>query len=116
MLVFLDENVPAELASEFRVAGHEVVHIEDLGMKGTTNGALLSFVSARFDVFVTADTSLEFQQRLDRFNVAIILLHPVRKTVDQLRDLIPAALAAMPAAPRHRVTRICPEGAPPARR
>ncbi len=113
MRIFLDEDVPNELSPDFRAGGHEVVHIDDVQKKGTKNGALLAFISGKFDVLVTADTNLEFQQNLPKFDISVILLHPVRKTVEQLRSLIPAALAAMPTAPRHEVTRIRPEEARP---
>jgi len=109
--IFVDENVPKELSSDLRVGGHEVVHIEDVQMKRTTNGALLDLVSGKFDVLVTADANLEFQQNLPKFDIAVVLLDPVRKTVEQLRALIPAALAAIPTASKHEVTKIRPEGA-----
>ena len=113
MRIFIDEDVPRELSADFRAGGHEVVHVEDVGMKGTKNGALLSYVSGTFDVLVTADSNLEFQQHLPRYDVAVVLLDPRLKTVSQLRDLVPAALAAIPIAPKHQVTPIRPEVARP---
>jgi len=60
MRIFLDGNVPRELAPDFRAGGHEVTHVEDVGLKGTKNGELLSYFSGRADVLVTADTNLGF--------------------------------------------------------
>jgi predicted nuclease of predicted toxin-antitoxin system len=64
MRILLDENVPRELAPDFRAGGHEVVHVEDVGLKGTKNGELLSYASGTADVLVTADANLGFQQHL----------------------------------------------------
>jgi predicted nuclease of predicted toxin-antitoxin system len=113
MRIFLDEDVPRELSADFRAGGHEVVHVEDVGMKGAKNGALLSYISGKFDVLVTADTNLGFQQHLPNHAVAVVLLHPALKTVQQLRALIPAALAVIPSAPIHRVTPVLPSNAQP---
>jgi predicted nuclease of predicted toxin-antitoxin system len=108
MKLILDEDLPHELISAFRDAGHEVVHVEDLGWKGIKNGDLLGRISGTYDVLVTSDSNMPHQQNLGRFDVAIVQLHPRLKVIAQLLPLVPAALEAIPSAPKRAVTIIEP--------
>jgi hypothetical protein len=80
--------------------------VEDIGLKGQKNGALLSALSGTCDIFVTGDTNLEHQQNLATYDLAIVLIHPLRLVIDQITPLIPAAVAAFPTARKHAVTTI----------
>lgn len=51
-----------------------IVSVQDMGWAGVKNGKLLSLVSAEFDVFITSDKNLRFQQNLAEVDIAIILL------------------------------------------
>ena len=61
MKVLLDECVPRKLRRES-------------GWSGLKNGELLALAEAEFDVFLTVDQNLIFQQNLQRFNIGIILM------------------------------------------
>lgn len=104
MRIVIDEDIPRELTLLFGAAGHTVVHVEDLGLKGMRNGDLLAAISETADVFVTGDTNLGHQQNLRRFDVAIILIHPQLLVIDRIRELIPAAIEAYATARKHAVT------------
>jgi hypothetical protein len=56
----------------------EVRTVADQGWVGISNGQLLSRAAAEFDVFVTVDRNLPFQQHLPNFDIAVILLGPKR--------------------------------------
>ena len=71
MRIFIDENVPSELAPLFRVDGHTVVHVEDRGRKGTRNGDLLRLVAHEFDVFLTAEANPRVQRPLRDDDLAV---------------------------------------------
>jgi hypothetical protein len=62
--VLLDECVDARLARE--IMGHEVWTVLRMGWAGVTDGVLLSRAAASFDVLVTTDQNMEFQQDLQR--------------------------------------------------
>ena len=62
MRILLDESLPIELRSE--IAGHEVRYVREMGWSGLKNGELLMQAAALFDVVVTADQNLEYQQNL----------------------------------------------------
>ncbi len=65
MRVLLDEQLPRHLARELR--GHDVSTVQQEGWAGLKNGELLRRAAdAVFDVFVTADRNLEFQQNLSQ--------------------------------------------------
>ena len=80
--VLLDECVDRGLVSE--ITGHDVKTAPDVGWASLKNGELLSRALAEFDVFVTTDQNLMFQQNLPKFDIAVIVL--AGKT-NRLRDL-----------------------------
>jgi predicted nuclease of predicted toxin-antitoxin system len=106
MRIAIDEDIPNELTPLFRGPGLVVEHVEDLGFKGKKNGELLTLLSGTYDVLVTGDTNLEHQQNLQNFAIAVVVIHPRRLVVDQIKPLIPQAVAAFAAATKHAVTTI----------
>lgn len=106
MRIVVDEDIPKELTPLFGGPGDVVEHVEDIGLKGKKNGALLATLSGNCDVLVTGDTNLGHQQDLRKFDLAVVLIHPQRLVVEQIRSLIPLAVAAFPTARRHAVTTI----------
>ena len=66
MRVLLDENVDRSLRSQFD-AGMEVLTVDECGWKGKKNGDLLRAAQVEFDVLVTMDRNLEYQQNLKAF-------------------------------------------------
>jgi hypothetical protein len=56
------------------IANHEVRTVTESGWSGVKNGELLALAEAEFDVFLTVDQNLIFQQNLQRFNIGIILM------------------------------------------
>ena len=53
------------------------------------NGELLRRAEKEFDVWVTADRNIEYQQNLSRFDIAIIVLIAPRNQLEYLLPLIP---------------------------
>jgi len=67
-----------------------------MGWSSIKNGELLRLVSKEFDVFVTVDRNLSFQQNVKALPIAVIVL---RTRTNRLSDLLPAMpelLAAIP--------------------
>ena len=87
MRIVLDENLPRPMARFFGPE-HQVVTVQELGLAGTLNGALLSCLEDNHDVFVTADKNLRYQQNLKARRLAIVELPtnrlPVLKTIAAL--------------------------------
>ena len=102
MRVLLDECVDRRLAAD--IQGHDVKTVPEAGWAALKNGDLLSRARLEFDVFVTTDRNLPFQQDLSRFSIAIIVLRARSNRVIDLRRLVPELLAGLPVARRGAVT------------
>ena len=59
------------------------------------NGELLSLASTHFDVFVTVDRNLTFQQNLSSYSIAVLVLRAKTNRLADLRPLVPMLLAAL---------------------
>ncbi|PYS90679.1 MAG: hypothetical protein DMF62_04415 [Acidobacteria bacterium] len=93
MKLLLDECVTNDLIVDF--IGRDVSTIDDAGFKGLKNGKLLEAASVHFDVLVTVDQNLQFQQNIKNFDIAIVVLKARRVTLPFLRPLVPRALQAI---------------------
>ncbi len=93
MRILLDENLPADLAAE--LAGHEVSTVASVGWQGIKNSELLRRAQGRFEVLVTMDRNIEFQQNIPAFEVTILLLQEQSNRMVHLRPLVPAILTAL---------------------
>jgi hypothetical protein len=82
--IILDEGVPRKIARNF--PGHDVTTVPAEGRAAARNGKLLGLIErARFDVFVTADKNMEYQQAvLERRPFAVLLL-----STNHLPSIIP---------------------------
>ena len=104
MRVLLDECVPRALRE--RLPGHEVKTVAETGWAGAKNGELLRLAAQQFDVFLTVDRKLEYQQNLANAPIAVIVVHASSNDVVVLEPLMPLVLAAIPRAKRGQVTNI----------
>ena len=68
--IILDENIPHALKSA--LVGHFVTSVQEQGWGGIQNGQLMALLEGRFDVFITADKNLRYQQNLASRKIAII--------------------------------------------
>ena len=93
MKVLLDECVTRYLKRDF--TGHEVLTVEEAGFKGLKNGQLLQTASAQWDVLVTVDQNLEYQQNLRTLAIAVIVLKAKRSTYPMLKPLMPQVLITL---------------------
>ena len=105
MKVLLDENLPHALRHE--LPGHDVFTVRYMKWDGMKNGLLLSTAAAAvFDVLITMDSGVNYQQNLATLPLAVVILQALSNDIDDLRPLIPELLATLAALPRHSVTRI----------
>lgn len=104
MKVLLDECVDARLALSLKAL--HVRTVADQGWTGISNGKLLTLASTEFEVFVTVDRNLPFQQHLPKYEIAVILLLAKSNRIDDLTELVPNLLAVIPTAPKREITRV----------
>lgn len=85
--MLLDECVPRKLKRE--LAGHEVLTVTERGWSGVKNGKLLSLAESEFDVFLTVDQNLKFQQNLQAFGIGVLLMVARNNRLKTLLPLMP---------------------------
>ena len=90
MRIFLDECVDRRLARD--LIGHDVRTARDMGWTTIVNGRLLALAAEQFDVFVTVDRNLSFQQNLIAFSIAVVVLRAKTNRLADLRPLVPKLL------------------------
>ena len=95
MRVLFDENVDRRLKRFFDVE-HEVSTVASRGWKGKKNGELLNLAQGEFDVFLTRDQNIPYQQNLSRFDIAVVVLQARSNAYEDLAPLVEKASAALP--------------------
>jgi hypothetical protein len=103
--VLLDEQLPRQLARE--LTGHDVRTVRQQNWAGLKNGELLRRAADdQFDVLVTADQNLEFQQNLAGSRLGVIVLVASSNALEDLLPLVPKLLAAIPTTKPGTVVRV----------
>ena len=104
MRLLLDECTPRRLRRGF--PGHMVSTIEEAGLKGLKNGALLRAASLHFDVLVTVDKNIEYQQNLDTLPMTILILSVLNSRFQSIAPLLPKALESLGSLSGHKIIKI----------
>jgi len=95
MLILFDQSTPAPLRGHLKA--HIVTEARDRGWDRLTNGELLNAAEAAgFEVFLTADKNLRYQQNLAGRRIAVVVIgnaqwRVLRKYVDRVATAVDAA-------------------------
>ncbi|MFL5735244.1 MAG: DUF5615 family PIN-like protein [Chloroflexia bacterium] len=92
MRILLDECLPRLLKND--ITGHDVATVTQVGWSGISNGQLLSRAEGQFDVLLTVDCGIEYQQNIRGRQIALIVLDAPNK-LPALRLLIPGLLETL---------------------
>lgn len=95
MKILLDECIDRRLASEFP-SNYSIKTVPQMRWAGLKNGQLLRQAETEFDVFITVDRNLAFQQNLPQFEIAVLVLHTVSNRLKDLKLLMPKILNTLP--------------------
>lgn len=94
MKLLLDECVPRRLKRDF--LQHEVSTVIEAGFQGLKNGRLLqSAANIGFEVLITVDQNIIYQQNLKTLPLAVLILIAPRNKYELLAPLVPQALTAL---------------------
>lgn len=105
MRVLLDEDLPVGLTRH--LSPHQAEHVSDRGWKGVSNGELLrAAVAAGFDVLLTGDAHLPYQQDLSQHDIAVVEIRAGRLVLARLIPLAPEIVAAIESAPRRALSTV----------
>lgn len=75
-----------------------------MGWAGTKNGQLLTLAETEFDVFITIDRNLLFQQNLPQFDIAVIVLQAPSNRLAELKPLVSLVLVILSIAAKGQAT------------
>lgn len=105
MRILIDECLNWRLSRA--LTGHYAVSAQKMGWSGIKNGKLLALaVENGFDVFLTGDRNLSFQQNLTEVSIAIIVLEADGIQLQHTLPLLPKVLALLPKLKPATVTRV----------
>ena len=105
MRVLLDEQLPRRLVRE--LTGHDVRTVQQQGWAGFQNGEILRRAADEgFQVFLTGDRNLQFQQNLVRARIGVVILVAPSNKIEDLLPLVPRALEAINASKPGQLERV----------
>jgi len=93
MKILFDACCPRPLRKH--LTDHEVTTAQEIGWAGLQNGELLKQAEDRFDVLMSTDSNIEYQQQLPSYNIALIVLRSVTGKVAELAELMPDCVEAL---------------------
>ena len=89
MKLLLDENLPVKLKYRFIEKGFSAFTVKDMNWLGKQNGELLQlFIKEGFDVFITTDNNLSFQQNFRDYPVQVLVIIAPDNTYSTLFNLL----------------------------
>ena len=103
MRILLDESVPWRLGRH--LTGHSFTSVQKHGWASIKNGKLLALAAGEFDVLLTADKGMEYQQNPGTLPVAILVVRARSNRIDDLLLAVPAILKALEALEPRTLTR-----------
>ena len=106
MRLLLDECLDWRLRRD--LPGHEVKTVQEMGWGGIRNGRLLALAHSDFQVFITADRNVSFQQNLANFSIAVVVLKAASIRLVHTRPLMAKVLAILPSLKAGQVVIVTP--------
>lgn len=73
----------------------DVRTVPQVGWAGIKNGELMKLAEADFDVFVTVDRNLSYQQNLPKYDIALIVLRAVSNRYEDLKPFAKKLLESL---------------------
>jgi len=106
MRILIDEGLDWRLCRA--LAEHHCVLVRQMKWTGLTNGMLLQKAQHEFDVFLTGDTNLSFQQNLTNFKLAVIILEARSTRLIDTAKLMPTVSKILTSLQEGQVVRVGP--------
>jgi predicted nuclease of predicted toxin-antitoxin system len=104
MRILLDESLPRPLREA--LPGHSVRTVAEMNWSAVENSELLRLAAAQFDVFVTADQNLQFQQNLGALPLSVVVLAARTNRIEDLRPILPELLSRLKSLPARTFLRL----------
>ena len=104
MRILLDESIPHRLGR--MLVGHSCSSVHQEGWASTKNGKLLALAADKFDVLLTADKGMEYQQNQGTLPLAVLVVRAHSNRLDDLAKLVPAILLALKTLPPRTLSKV----------
>jgi predicted nuclease of predicted toxin-antitoxin system len=95
MKILLDECLPAPIKESLSPFGHECKTVQELGFGSKKNGELLALAEGKWDVLLTSDKNIKFQQNMAGRKISIVILRAKSNRLEDLLLLMPACAEAL---------------------
>lgn len=95
MKILVDECLPSALKGTLTALGHECETVRRAGYGSKKNGELLSLAEGRWDVLLTSDRNIKYQQNLRGRSVSIMILCAKSNRMEDLLPLMPLCAEAL---------------------
>ncbi|SFE80100.1 DUF5615 family PIN-like protein [Thermoflexibacter ruber] len=100
--LLLDENIPRPLKRE--LTAYQVYTIQELGWSGIEDRQLVNdAVAQNFDILITADKNLEYQQKISNLPMALIVIYPKLLKWEYIKPLVPQLILTIDSAEKGSV-------------
>ena len=106
MRILIDECLDWRLCRA--LTEHHCASVSQMHWGGLSNGMLLQRAETEFDVFITGDTNLMFQQNLTRFNIAVVVLEARSTRLVHTAKLMPSVRTILKTVQAGEVIRVGP--------
>jgi hypothetical protein len=102
--ILLDECVNNRIIRH--LGAFDVTTVQKIGWAGIKNGKLLALAEKQFEAFVTIDQNLSYQQAIEKFDLAMVVINAPSNNLTTLLPFLPYLVAALPSAPKRELTTI----------
>ena len=108
MRILIDECLPVALKGNLTEMGHECKTVRHAGFGSKKNGELLTLAEGRWDVLLTSDRNIKYQQNMTGRTVSILILCAKSNRMKDLLPLMPACAQALLSIQAGRVVEVRP--------
>jgi predicted nuclease of predicted toxin-antitoxin system len=95
MKILIDECLPAALKENLTALGHQCQSVRQAGFGSKKNGELLTLAEGRWDVLLTSDRNIKYQQNMTGRSLSILILCAKSNRMKDLLPLLPACAQAL---------------------
>ena len=104
MRILLDESVPGRRGP--LLTGHSTITVQSRGWASIKNGKLLALAADEFDVLLTADKGMEYQQNQTTLPVAILVVLARSNRIEHMAEAVAAILSALEELPLRTLRKV----------
>ncbi len=108
MKILIDECLPVALKGNLTTLGHECQTVRQAGLGSKKNGELLTLAEGRWDVLLTSDRNIKYQQNVSGRSISILILCAKSNRMKDLLPLMPACAQALHSIQAGRVVEVGP--------